>query len=80
MDRFSISLQGYHEISQVDHRRLPCTHLIKGCAKSLDSQWDVTRTPGECPRAEFPIKLLLESEIRELVSSSLNVSLNLFCL
>ena len=45
MDRFSISLQGYHELSQVDPS-LPRAHLIEGCAKNVDSQWNITKTPG----------------------------------
>ena len=54
MDRFSISLQGYHELSQVDPS-LPRTHLIEGCAKNVDSQWNITKTLGPCAGAELPI-------------------------
>lgn len=69
MDRFSISLQGYHELSQV-HKSLPRTHLIETCAKQMDSQWEIKRTPGSAPGAELPLKLLQEKEIRQHVSVS----------
>ena len=67
MDRFSISLQGYHELSQVENS-LPRTHLIETCAKQMDSQWEIKRTPGVAPGAELPLKLLLEKEIQQHVS------------
>ena len=67
MDRFSISLQGYHELTQVDPS-LPQTHLIEGCAKNLDSQWNITKTPGPCTGAELPVRFLLEKEIQRHVS------------
>ena len=69
MDRFSISLEGYHELTQVE-KSLPRTHQIESFAKRLDSQWNVTRTPGEAEGAELPLKLLLEHEIRQCVSST----------
>ena len=69
MDRFSISLQGYHELSQVE-TSLPRTHLIETCAKQMDSQWEIKRTPGSVPGAELPLKLLLEKEIRQHVHVS----------
>ena len=37
MDRFSISLEGYHELAQVQ-QSLPRTHHIESFAKVLDSQ------------------------------------------
>ena len=69
MDRFSLSLQGYHELSQVE-TSLPRTHLLETCAKQMDSQWEIKRTPGSAPGAELPLKLLLEKEIRQHVSVS----------
>ena len=45
MDRFSISLEGYHELSQVE-KSLPRTHLIESCIKAMDEKWDNIRTPG----------------------------------
>lgn len=67
MDRFSISYQGYHEIAQVD-LSLPRTHVIEGCAKTMDSKWNVTKTPGGCAGAELSFKFLLEKEIDRHVS------------
>jgi len=43
------------------------THIIESCAKTLDSRWKVTRTPGVAQGAELPLKLLLEGEIRKHV-------------
>ncbi|KAJ7371103.1 hypothetical protein OS493_027791 [Desmophyllum pertusum] len=63
MDRFSISLEGYHELSQAQPS-LPKKYLVEGCAKFLDSQWEVKRTPGQAQGAELPVKILLENEIR----------------
>ncbi|KAJ7383407.1 hypothetical protein OS493_028083 [Desmophyllum pertusum] len=69
MDRFSISLQGYHELTQVD-KSLPRTHLLETCTKLMDSQWDIKRTPGTSQGAELPLKLLLEKEIRQHLKNS----------
>lgn len=41
MDRFSISLEGYHELTQVE-KTLPRTYLIESYTKVLDSKWEVT--------------------------------------
>ena len=70
MDRFSISLQGYHELSHVE-TSLPRTLLIETCPKQMDSQWEIKRTPGSAPGAELPLKLLLEKEIQQHVSANL---------
>ena len=63
MDRFSISLAGYHELAQIN-KSLPRMHLISKCTKDLDGQWDVKRTPGVAQGCQLPFKLLLENEIR----------------
>ena len=68
MDRFSISFEGYHELSQVD-KSLPRTHLLESCTKAMDKKWDIKRTPGTAQGAELPFKVLLEKEIREQVSN-----------
>ncbi|KAJ7394804.1 hypothetical protein OS493_000638 [Desmophyllum pertusum] len=68
MDRFSISLEGYHELSQAQPS-FPKTHLVESCAKVLDNQWQIKRTPGLAQGAELPLKILLENEIREHVSN-----------
>ena len=68
MDRFLISLEGYHELSQVD-KSLPRTHLIESCTKAMDQKWGIKRTPGTAQCAELPFKVLLEKEIREHVSN-----------
>ncbi|KAJ7377065.1 hypothetical protein OS493_031023 [Desmophyllum pertusum] len=69
MDRFSISLEGYHELSQVE-KSLPRTYLIESCTKVLDSKWTVTKTPGNAQGAELPLKLLLENEIRQQLKNN----------
>lgn len=68
MDQFSISLEGYHELTQVD-KSLPRTHPIESCTKAMDGKWDITRTPGTAQGAKLPFKFLLEREIREHVSN-----------
>ena len=68
MDRFSISFEGYHELSQVD-KSLPRTHLLESCTKAMDEKWDIKQTPGTAQGAELPFKVLLEKEIREQVSN-----------
>ena len=68
MDRFSISLEGYQELSQVE-KSLPRTHLIESCTKAMDEKWDNKRRPGTAHGAELPLKVLLEKEIREHVSN-----------
>lgn len=62
MDRFSISLEGYHELTQVE-KNLPRTYLIESYTKVLDSKCEVTRTPGDALGAELPLKLLLEQVV-----------------
>ena len=68
MDKFSTSLEGYHELCQVE-KSLPRAHLVQKFAKELESQWDVKRTPGAAPGAELPFQVLLENEIRNCVST-----------
>ena len=67
MDRFSISLDGYHELTQLE-KSLPRTHEIESCAKALNREWDIKRTPGEAHGAELPFPLLLRKEITDYVS------------
>lgn len=55
MDQFSVSLEGYHELTQVD-KYLPKKHLIEGCTKKEDRKWDVSRTPGKSHGAEIERK------------------------
>ena len=63
MDRFSISKEAYHELTQQESS-LPKTYLVESCQKVIDALWKSTRTPGICPGAELPFELLLEKEIR----------------
>ena len=67
MDKFSISLEAYHELTQKDHS-LPRTYLVEGCQASLDSKWKTTRAPGDNPGAELPFKDLLKQEVEKHVS------------
>ena len=62
MDRFSISMEGDHELTQVE-KSLPRTNLIESCTMVLDSRSEVTRIPGDNPGAELLFKLLLENEV-----------------
>ena len=67
-----MSIQAYHELSQ-QQPTLPRSYLIEACQQSLDDKWNVTRTPGECPGAELPFKVLLEKELRKNVSAKDNL-------
>ena len=53
MDRFSLSLKGYHELTQVE-KALPQIHLKESCARTPDRKWNVQRTPGRAQGAELP--------------------------
>ena len=64
-----MSLEGYRELSQVE-QSLSRAHVVQNYAKLLDNQWTVKRTPGEAQGAELPFKLLLQSEIRNYVSTN----------
>ena len=72
MDKFSISQEAYHELTQRESS-LPRSYLVKACQQSLDEQWDVKKTPGECPGAELPFKLLLEKELKAHVSITITL-------
>lgn len=67
MDRFSISWEAYHELTQQD-KTLPRAYLIEGCQANLDAQWNISKTPGDHPGAELPLEDLLKKEIEEHVS------------
>ena len=67
MDRFSLSLKRYHELTQVE-KALPRTHLMESCARTQDRKWNVQRTPGRAQGAELPFKRLLEKEVGNFVS------------
>ena len=69
MDKLSVSQEAYHELTQQD-ATLPRSYLVKGGQQSLDDEWKVTRTPGECPGAELPFPELLEIELRKQVGAS----------
>lgn len=76
MDKFSVSIQAHHELSQQEPA-LPRSYLVEACQQSLDDKWDVTRTPGECPGAEISFKVLLENELRKYVSTKMLHKFNL---
>jgi len=66
LDKFSVILEGYHELCQVDES-LPRTHVVQNFAKVLHRQWDVKRTPGPAQGAELLFRVLLENEICKCV-------------
>ena len=55
MDQVSISLEGYHELTQTEPT-LPRTYLVESCTKELNSQWKVTRTPGTAQGSKLEIR------------------------
>ena len=63
MDRFSISQEAYHELTQQESS-MPKTYLVDSGQKVIDALWKSTKTPGICPGAELPFELLPEEEIR----------------
>lgn len=76
--RFSISLEGYHEMSQaVGGKDLSRSYIVEGCQASLDSLWDIQRSPGKAPGAELSFKQLLKLQLQRNVKylqSSINCS------
>lgn len=69
MDRFCISNESYHELTQVE-ASLPKSYLVEGCIKSLNRTWEVRKTPGQSEGAELPFKELLQLQIQKLVSKN----------
>ncbi|RMX37832.1 hypothetical protein pdam_00024252 [Pocillopora damicornis] len=55
MDRFSLSLKGYHELTKVE-KALPRTHLMERCARTLG--------------VELLLKLLLDKEVGNFVKNN----------
>ncbi|CAH3149010.1 unnamed protein product [Pocillopora meandrina] len=57
MDRFSLSLKGYHELTKAE-KALPRTHLMERCARTL------------AQGAELPFKLLIDKEVGNFVKNN----------
>ena len=68
MNKFSISMQAYHEMSQL-LKDAPRKHYIDGCQKTIDEQWldRIKPTPGCAPGAELPFQGLLADAIQSRV-------------
>ncbi|XP_031557425.1 uncharacterized protein LOC116294044 [Actinia tenebrosa] len=66
LDRFSISFEGYHQLSQVNSS-LPRSYFLEGCQKVIDAEWhdSITHTPGLMPGAELSFKTTLEKELKK---------------
>ena len=69
MDKFSISWEAYHELTQQD-QTLPRSYLVEGCQATIDSRWNIRKTPGDQPGAELPFEDLLKQQIEEHVSKT----------
>lgn len=67
------------EEGEVDQSRPSYEMLLESCSKSLDSEWEIKRTPGQAHGAELPLKILLENELRQIVSSNSKAWPNLSC-
>ena len=67
MDKFSISWEAYHELTQQD-QALPRAYLVEGCQATLDESWSISKTPGDQPGAELSLEDLLTQKIQEHVS------------
>ena len=74
MNKFSVSLQAYHEISQL-LKDAPRKHYIDSCQKTLDEQWlnRLKHMPGCVPGAELPFQDLLANAIQ------IHVCIRVFC-
>ncbi|PFX32346.1 hypothetical protein AWC38_SpisGene2769 [Stylophora pistillata] len=60
-----ISLEGYHEMSQVvGGKDLSRSYIVEGCQASLDSLWDIQRSPGKAPGAQLSFKQLLKLQLQ----------------
>ena len=68
-DRFCVSEEAYHELTQIPGSTLQKTYLVSEDGKSIDRQWVIRRTPGEATGAEISFQFLLEREIRKYVST-----------
>lgn len=67
MDRFSISWEAYHELTQQD-KSLARTLLVEGCKAVLDSRCNIKKKPGNRPGAELPLEDLLNQRIEDHLS------------
>ena len=72
MDKYSISWEAYHELSQQD-QTLPRSYLVQGCQGTRDSSWDIRKAPGGQPGAELPLEDLLKRQLNEYVSETSKV-------
>ena len=75
LDKFTISIHGYHELTQAYHQ-LPRTHYIEGCQQIVGAHYEILKTPGDAPGAEMDLVELLkhDKEFLEFTGKSLNVS------
>ena len=69
MDKYSISWEAYHELSQQD-QTLPRSYLVQGCQGTIDSSWDIRKAPGDQPGAELAFEDLLKQQLEEYVSET----------
>ena len=69
MDKFSISWEAYHELTQQD-QTLPTSYLVQGCQGTIDSSWNIRKAPGDQPGAELPLEDLLKQQIEKHVSKT----------
>ncbi|XP_068706028.1 uncharacterized protein [Montipora foliosa] len=69
MDKFSISWEAYHELTQQD-QTLSRSYLVEGCQATLDSTCNMHKTPGNQPGAELPLEDLLKEQIEERLKNS----------
>lgn len=55
MNKFSISWEAYHELTQQD-KTLPRSFLVKWRHVTIDSRWNVRKALGDQRGAELPLK------------------------
>ena len=76
LDRFGVSIQAYHEITQLEgNDTMARSYVIEECQADLNESVNISRTPGQCPGAEMHFPDLLEEQVMKHVSDQIQINL-----
>ena len=76
LDRFGVSIQAYHEITQLEGNDVMArSYVIEECQADLNESVTPSRTPGQCPGAEMHFPALLEEQVMKHVSNQIQINL-----
>ena len=76
LDRFGVSIQAYHEITQLEGNDVMArSYVIEECQADLNESVTISRTPGQCPGAEMHFPGLLEEQVMKHVSDQIQINL-----